>query len=214
MIRLFHGTSAQLSRLSEERIGLGHSPNSALGVWLTADPLMAATYAGDFGVVLIAATTPLTLAVAHDWTQAVWGGPDLHLEDREVARARFAVARTRLRGQGFDGIWCNMPGTDLESAICLVDPARIRIVGSIPSAAQDLLQQIPHALRGIRVNFRHCLEDVLLEIRKSCPDLAAGPGSREAITMSPLERSGALDGPLPIGPSAAAEEPDALAPWS
>lgn len=153
MTRLYHGTSRPIPRFEGDRIGQGFEPNSALGVWLTADPMMTATYAGDFGVVLIATPPPLTLAVAHDWGQAIWGGPDLHLEDREVARARFAMARERLRDQGFDGIWCNMPGTDLESAICLVDPACIRVAGAIPSAAQDLLQQIPHALRGIRVNF-------------------------------------------------------------
>lgn len=125
-MRLYHGTRKEFDAFDPYMIGMGAEPNSALGVWLTQDPHIAAGYGGETRLVIAEVDAP-RLAVGVDYQTAIWGGPDLHPTDREISWPRFEKARRDLMEAGFDGVMFDCPGTDLEGAVCIFDASKIRI---------------------------------------------------------------------------------------
>lgn len=129
-MRLYHGTRKDFDAFDPYMIGMGAEPNSALGVWLTQDPHIAAAYCGERRVVIAEIDAP-KLAVGTDYRTAIWGATDLNPTDREVAWPLFEKARRELMEAGFDGVMFDCPGTDLEGAVCIFDAAKLRITGAM-----------------------------------------------------------------------------------
>lgn len=123
---LFHGTGPDRVGFDELLSGEGAEANAALGVWLSASPHAASLYAR--GRILVCEILAPRLAVARDRETAIWGGPDLMPTDREIGWPRFDAARRSLAAAGFDGVWCEMPGTDLEGAACIFDHRALRVL--------------------------------------------------------------------------------------
>jgi hypothetical protein len=141
---LWHASRRPVRKFVASGIGLGWEPNSALGVWLSRDPEIAASYLREEDGWLHRVEVPdgLRLAAAHDRHAAIWGGPDLTSMDREIAYPMFEAARRDLSGLGFDGVWCEMPGTDLDASVCLFDVRRIRISERIRVTSRDVLPEV------------------------------------------------------------------------
>ncbi|MCE6957640.1 hypothetical protein LAZ40_00960 [Cereibacter sphaeroides] len=157
---LYHGTKRIVDRFSPETVGVGYEANSALGLWLTRCPHLAASYA-DGGTILVVEVDAPRLAVARDLATTIWGGPDLHPSDREIGWPRFVAARLALMAEGLDGIWCEMPGTDLEGAVCLFRPETARIVSRIPLDHHPDLSILEDPEDDAAILFDRALEDRL-----------------------------------------------------
>lgn len=170
MARLYHGTRKLFDSFNSELIGEGWEPNSALGVWLSTSPLIAWEYA--YGENLIVAETgELRLLVARNLQTTVWGGEDLHPQDREIAWPLFDAARQSLAALGYDGIYCEMPGTSLEGAVCVFDPSRLRIINTIQKPEANMVEALAECDDGLLIDFDYALEDELQRSKQSGEEL-------------------------------------------
>lgn len=165
MNRLFHGAREAFTAFDPKMIGIGAEPNSVLGVWLSTDPHVAFSYALG-GYLKEVGTGPLRLAVARDHYSAIWGAPDLMPCDGEMAYPLFLHARGELSRAGYDGIWFEMPGTDLEGAVCIFDPAILRIARVLHAPLVDELDGLTGALDAVDIDFSCALEDLIAEGRR------------------------------------------------
>ncbi len=164
MNRLFHGAYRHFDAFSADTIGMGAEGNSALGIWLSEEPHVAAGYGGGQHLMVVEAA-PLCLAVARDWRATICGGPDLFPTDREIAIELFREARLRLMDEGFDGVWCEMPGTDLAGAVCVFGPEKLRIVEVLRRPEENDLDLLTGCLTEAEIDFSRALEDVLEALR-------------------------------------------------
>lgn len=54
-------------------------------------------------------------------------GPDDHASPDPTQRSLFAAARKRPSTKGHDGVWSEMPSSELAGCICIFDPATLEI---------------------------------------------------------------------------------------
>lgn len=168
--RLFHASKTGFRRFDPDRIGSGAEANSALGVWLSVEPQVAWDYARG-GALMVVETGSLRLATASDRKAMIWGGPDLFETDREIGWVAFDSLRRALLADGYDGVWCEMPGTDLEGAVCILDPSRLEIVEVLERPAEDLVDRLEGALEAAVFDF----------CRDACAELAHHRPAMDAV---------------------------------
>lgn len=169
--RLFHASTTGFRRFDPERIGTGAEANSALGVWLSVDPQVAWDHARGHNLMVVE-TGPLRLATASDRRTIIWGGPDLHETDREIGWPAFDRLRRVLLEDGYDGVWCEMPGTDLEGAVCILDPSRLRIVEVLEAPSEDMVDALAGSIEQAEFDFSR---DVCAEMLLCRPVTEPGP---------------------------------------
>jgi hypothetical protein len=158
---LYHGTTSIFDHFDPELIGKGAEPNSALGVWTTQQPDLALQYSGETNLLVLQVDTP-KLATVQCYNTAIWGGYDLGPSDKHRARSAFAAARLSLADQGYDGVWCECPDTDLAAAICVFDPQNIKIIRAIAHAEDRDLDELQDPPDDSICDFSKCLEDELM----------------------------------------------------
>ena len=115
---LFHGTRQENITFEDTLIGRGAEPNSALGIWFTTEPELAFDYSGKRHLIEIV-TSHLNLVALENREMAIWGTCDTLPKRTDAMRQKFVTMRLDLMKKGFHGVWCEMPGTDLEGAVCL-----------------------------------------------------------------------------------------------
>lgn len=157
---LYHGTRAAFVHFTPASIGRGGEANAALGIWATRCPHTATLYGGDARLMILSVAAP-RLAFAACRQSAIWGGPDLEARDREIALPRFAAARTTLMAQGLDGVWCEMPGTDLAESVCLFDPDAISTLDILERPTPEVLDRLETPDDDSVVDFGVRLEEAL-----------------------------------------------------
>ena len=167
---VYHGTRTIPDRFDLSLIGRGAEPNSALGVWATRDPHLAYDYAGGRHIAVLSTATP-KLASAHDYQTLIWGGPEYGPAQRRCAFEMFKKARLSLMAQGYDGIWCECPGLDLDSAVCLFRPETIDIQRVIRHAEDADIDPLEDPLDDSFVDFQKRLEDELELARLSLKEV-------------------------------------------
>jgi hypothetical protein len=166
---LYHGTQVVIDRFDPALIGRGAEPNSALGVWATLDPHQAHDYAGGKHLLVLSVKAP-KLASVSDYQAAIWGGPDYGPSERVIARQMFEAARLSLMAQGYDGVWCECPGTDLNAAVCLFSAQSVKIQQVIRYAEDRDLDDLEDPQDDSIVDINKRLED---ELSLACQKAAA-----------------------------------------
>lgn len=154
---LFHASPNPIDRFCDSLQGQGWEANSTLGTWFSTCPHVAADHAPQ-GHLHILTTDTLRLAALRCHRSAIWGGPHLLSTDQEIARPRFHALRNHLLSKGFDGVWCEMPGTDLEGAVCLFSVARLRLVERHPLPNARLCESFEEVDQNLTVCFQEDLE--------------------------------------------------------
>lgn len=157
---LYHGTRARFARFTAQSHGRGAEANSVLGIWATRCPHAASAYGGDRRLLVLDVPVP-RLAIVCCYDTALRGGPDLSPADREIGIARLKSARAALRARGIGGVWCELPGTDLAGAVCLLEPAAIAIRETIEHPECRDLEALEDPADDSAVDFSLRLEDLL-----------------------------------------------------
>lgn len=173
VVTLYHGTARQpFEAFGARFIGRGWEGNSSLGVWLSTSLETAAFYMRE-GCVLTVESAPLRLACVRSFQDAVLGGPDLKHADAEIAHLRYAEARERLVAAGYDGVWCELAEDDMQGAVCIFEPGRLRITGSRAAAEVEALLEDGWETaeqEGLDIDWSVDLADVLARIVEDMPD--------------------------------------------
>lgn len=67
-----------------------------------------------------------------------------------------------------NGIWCELPGTDLEGSVCISNPQILRIVASVPANEPDLLDRLDAhgcvAAIDFEAYFQQTLERIVIRL--------------------------------------------------
>lgn len=168
MPTLFHGSRTLITSFSSDRVGQGYEANSALGLWLTSVPKRALDYAQG-GYVLSVEIPPMRLAMADQWTTTVWGDLQFNQDDFQDAWGMFSVARAHLMAEGYGGVFCDIPNTDLEGAVCVFDPDDVSIGKTYTAKRGDEVMALRPDGTGLVVNAEKKLDYLLQELR---PDMA------------------------------------------
>lgn len=151
MARLFHGSRKDFTAFDPYQIGMGAEPNSALGVWLSVDASMASDYEGG-RFLMVVETGPLKLAHVADTEMAIWGPGRRGGRPGPAQWELFAEARKTLTSEGYDGVWCEMPGFELSGCLCVFDPSILTITEVIPYPEdRDLAGTIHEAVVSHRI---------------------------------------------------------------
>lgn len=143
-ITLYHGTAHAFDAFRLTRDSRGE-PNAALGIHLTEDPSLAASYALRAARDL-KATEPIVLTVEARLERVGLTTCQVDFFGREPDGAGprtthhdFMAARERLMSLGFDAVATDIAHDDLKGAWVVFDPARLAIMAR--DSADDVLSR-------------------------------------------------------------------------
>lgn len=140
---LFHGTSKDRQIFSEDSIGLGSDPNSALGVHATHDPLYALNYAEISHILDDNSIKPIVFVLSYEeaGVDSIYDYDDFYgsYEDDTNTKDHFSDKRSIFMENGIDLV--EFEGGE-EPISTLLDPKKIKIIYKLDKIEVEELSKI------------------------------------------------------------------------